>query len=149
MTVLHRRLLLAAPAVAALAGRTSAAGEGPVEIMQKYAVALQANDVEALVSLYTDNGVYVRPDFPAAVGHAALRTAYKEVFATLRVSLRFDIKEAEIHGDMAWVRSESTSKIKVLKSGAETSESYHQLVVFRREAGVWKIRSYLYSPAKA
>ena len=147
MNILPRRLLLAASAIAAVAGRTAQAGAGPAETMQKYAVALQTNNLDALVALFADNGVYVRPDFPAAAGRAALSAAYKEVFATLKVNVRFDIKEVEIEGDMAWLRSESSGKVKVLKTGVETDDRYHQLVVFHRESGAWKIRSYLYAPA--
>jgi uncharacterized protein (TIGR02246 family) len=148
MSVPSRRLVLAASAVVAFAGRAEAqVPDGPVKVMERYAAALQSRDVEALVALYTANGVFTRPDFPSAAGHDALRAAYKEVFATLQVSLRFDIREVEALGDIAWLRSNSSGKVKVLKTGVETSDSYHQLVVFRREAGSWKIRDYLYAPA--
>ncbi len=149
MSPLSRRLLLAASAVAAVAGRATAqAPEGPVQIMERYAAALQSNNLEALVALFADNGVYTRPDFPPAVGRSAVQAAFKTVFDTLKVNVRFDIKEVEITGDTAWVRSESSGKVKVLKTGVETNDFYHQLVVFHREQGAWKIRSYLYAPAR-
>ncbi len=150
MSALSRRLLLAAAAVAGLATRAEAqAPDAPARVMERYAAALQANDVEALVALYTDNGVFTRPDFAPAVGRDALRAAYKEVFATLKVSLRFHVQEVEVAGDLAWLRSGSTGTVKDLKTGKETADSYHQLVVFRRLGGAWKIREYLYAPAKS
>src|SRR5262249_23739889 len=77
-----RRLLLAAAAVAAASGAASAqpaAGDDPaqlVALMQRYASALRANDVETLVGLYAPDGVFMPDDRPAAVGPEALRAAY-------------------------------------------------------------------------
>src|SRR5437762_114304 len=73
----------------------------PVRIMERYAAALAANDVEGLVSLYAANGVFIRDEMKPVVGREALRTAYKEVFATLKVSLAFTIQEVEAVGDIA------------------------------------------------
>lgn len=151
MAVFSRRTLIAASGIAASGIATLAAAQPvdePVKLMDRYAAALQASDVESMVALYTANGVFTRPDFPPAVGRDALRTAYKQVFTTLKVSLRFDIHEVETLGDFAWLRSASTGKVKVLASGVESNDSYYQTVVFRREAGAWKIRNYLYAPAK-
>ena len=90
-------------------------------IMEKYAAALLANDVDALVALYTANGVFMREDMPAVVGRDALRAAYRQIFATLKLDLTFDVVEAEIAGDMGWLRAVSKGKIKVLATGVETS----------------------------
>ena len=142
-----RRCLLAGAAL--VAGAAKAAAQPvvePAKVMDRYAAALATNNVEALVVLYTDNGVFMRPQMPAAVGREALRQAYKDVFATLKVNLTFTVHEVEALGDMAWLRGTSNGRVKVLASGAESADSYHQLVVFRREAGAWKIRSYLYAP---
>ena len=114
-------------------------------IMEKYAAALRANDVDALVALYTANGVFMREDMPAVVGRDALRAAYRQIFATLKLDLTFDVVEAEIAGDMGWLRAVSKGKIKVLATGVETSNSFNEMIVFRREADGWKIRSCLYA----
>jgi len=119
------------------------------KILDSYSKALDANDVETLVGLYSPNGVFMREDMPAVIGRDALHASYKEVFATLKVGLSFKVQEAEQSGDLGWARSVSTGKVKVLASGAETTESYNQLIVFRKEGGAWKIRSYLYASNKA
>lgn len=144
-----RRALFAAAALAALTpiGAEAQGANDPAElaaVMQRYGEALKAGDVEALVGLYTANGVFMRQDMPAAVGREALRAAYRQVFASLKLDVAFSIQESEIAGDMAWLRSTSKGKVKVLSSGAETTNSFAELVVFRREPGGWKIRSYMY-----
>jgi ketosteroid isomerase-like protein len=143
-----RRTVVAAAALAAIAsGARAQPAADPaqlVSIMDRYAAALRSGNVEALVALYTNNGVFMRENMPAAVGRDALRAAYKEVFAALKVDLAFSIQETEVVGDIAWLRSTSKGKVKVLSSGAETVNSFGELVVFRREQGSWKIRSYMY-----
>ena len=149
MTKLSRRLALAA--MGSLAFASSAAAQPQQElmkIMERYAAALKARDVEALVGLYASNGVFVRENMPPAIGTVALRTAYKEIFDTLRVDLAFLVKEAETSGDLAWLRATSVGRIKLLASGQESDEAFNTLVVFRREGANWKIRSYLYASSR-
>lgn len=144
-----RRSLLAATALAAI-GAGGAMAQGAVDpaqlvaVMERYAAALRSGNADALVGLYTDNGVFMRENMPAAVGREALRVAYKEIFAALKVDLSFSIQETEVMGDMAWLRSTSKGRVKMLSSGVETANSFDELVVFRRDQASWKIRSYMY-----
>ena len=147
--VSSRRPLLAAIAATSVVGNARAQGsEDParlVAIMNEHAAALHANNVEALVALYAANGVFMREDMSAVVGRDVLRQAYREVFATLKVDLAFTIQETEVAGDMAWLRSTSAGRIRILATGVESADSFNQLIVFRRESSAWKIRSYLYA----
>ena len=111
----------------------------------KREIYLMCDDVEALVGLYAGDGVFMRENLPAVAGTDALRAAYRDLFAALKVELSFKILEAEVAGDMAWLRGLSTGRIKVLASGAETADSFNQLIVLRRVGGAWKIRCYLYA----
>ncbi len=147
-----RRALLAAAAVfSVLGGARAQSRDDParlVAIMESYAAALRANNVEALVALYTSDGVFMRDNMPAVVGREALRAAYREVFATLKVDLSFTIQETEVAGDLAWLRATSTGRIKILASGVEPADAFNLVVIFRRESGVWKIRSYIYASSR-
>jgi uncharacterized protein (TIGR02246 family) len=145
-----RRVLSLAAILTALASTAHAQAAAEFQkILDSYSKALDANDIETLVGLYTPDGVFMREDMPAVVGRDALRASYKNVFATLKVALGFKVQEAEQSGDLGWARSVSTGKVKVLATGAETSETYNQLVVFKKDGGAWKIRSYLYASTKA
>jgi uncharacterized protein (TIGR02246 family) len=145
-----RRALLAGGTAFALIGsaRAQPSGGDPgqiVAIMDRYAAALRSTDVEALVALYTSDGVFIRDDLPAAAGTDALRAAYRQVFATLKLDLAFAIQETEMAGDMAWLRAVSKGRIRTLSRGTEAVASFNELVVFRRQAAGWKIRSYMYA----
>jgi len=149
-SAVQRRAMLLAAGVAAIAGSAAADTVSDLQkIMDKYATALTAGDVETLVGLYSPKGVFMREEMKAVVGHDALRAAYKEVFAALKLDLQFTTREAEEAGDMAWLRSVSKGTVKVLKTGVEAKQGYNQLVVFRKEAGAWKIRAYLYGSNRA
>jgi ketosteroid isomerase-like protein len=148
-SAIQRRAMLVA-GVAAVAGSAAADTVGDLQnIMEKYAAALKAGDVETLVGLYSAKGVFMRDEMKAVVGQDALRAAYKEVFATLKVNLQFTVREAEEAGDMGWLRGVSKGTVKILKTGAESKQGYNQLVVFRKEGGAWKIRAYLYGATSA
>jgi ketosteroid isomerase-like protein len=144
----RRAALLALPVVA-LAG--AAWAEVPSEfrqILDAYAKALDGNDTETLVGLFSRDGVFMPEGLPAAVGPDALRAAFRNIFAMLKVGLRFTVQDGEQSGDLGWVRAASTGKVKVLATGAESEQSYAILVVFRRETGGWKIRNYLYAASQ-
>jgi ketosteroid isomerase-like protein len=142
---LPRRAMLVAAGFVAVAGNAAADTVSDLQkIMDTYATALKAGDVETLVGLYSPKGEFMREEMKAVVGQDALRAAYKEAFAALKVDLQFTIREAEEAGDMAWLRSVSKGTVKILKTGVDTKQGYNQLVVFRKEGGAWKIRAYLY-----
>jgi uncharacterized protein (TIGR02246 family) len=149
MTDFCRRTLIATASVAAFAA--SAKAEPALElgpILDKYAAALKAEDVEAAVRLFTANGIYIAPGHPAWVGRDALRTAFRQTFQRVTIDIDYDIQEAAKYRETGWLRSTAKGKVKLKAGGQEGVLSYNQLVVFEPEAGVWKIRSYAWTPAQ-
>ena len=147
-----RRALLAGAAVAVVATNARAHPSDDsaqlLAIMERYAAGLRWGTADALAALYTSDGVFIRDNLPAAAGTEAVRAAYRQVFATLKLDVAFEIKETEVVGDMAWLRATSKGRIKTLASGAEATESFNDVVIFRRTAAGWKIRCYMYNAAK-
>lgn len=145
-----RHVLCLAAVLAAFTGAARAQAVPEFQkILETYSAALDANDLETLVGLYSPNGVFMREGMKAAIGQDALRASYKAIFATLKVGLKFSVQEAGQSGDLGWARALSSGTVKMLSTGAETQDSFNQLVVFRREGGAWKIRSYLFASDKA
>jgi ketosteroid isomerase-like protein len=147
-----RRAVLAGAAVAMVANHARAqTPDDPAQllaIMERYAAGLRWGTADALVTLFTSDGVFIRDNLPPAAGTEALRAAYRQVFATLKLDLAFEIKETEVAADMAWLRATSKGRIKTLASGVEATESFNDVVIFRRTAAGWKIRCYMYNAAK-
>ncbi len=147
-----RRALLAGAAVAMVGSgvRAQPADDSAqlLAIMERYAAGLRWGAADALVALYTPDGVFIRDDLPAAAGTEALRAAYRQLFATLKVDLAFTIQETEVAGDMAWLRATSKGRIRTLASGVEATETFNTVVIFRRTPAGWKIRCYVYNASK-
>lgn len=115
------------------------------ELIKTYETALNASDLEGVLALYGSDGVFMPQHAPALVGRAAVRAGYEQVFATLRLNVRFEVHEVEETGDWAWARTSSAGRTRILAAGAEVAEGNNELFVFRRENGEWKIHRYLFS----
>jgi uncharacterized protein (TIGR02246 family) len=146
-----RRALLAGAAVAMVGSARAQTPDDSAQllaIMERYAAGLRWGTADALAALYTSDGVFIRDNLPPAAGTEAVRAAYRQVFATLKLDVAFEIKEIEVAGDMAWLRATSKGRVKTLASGAEATESFNDVVIFRRTPTGWKIRCYIYAAAK-
>lgn len=114
-------------------------------VLQSYENALNANDTDTILGLYGSEPVFMPQHAPALVGRDAVRAGYEQVFATIRLSIRFEIHEIEEAGDWAWARTSSAGRTQILAAGAEVTEGNNELFVFRREGGAWKIHRYLFA----
>ena len=115
------------------------------QVIRAYETALNANDVETILDLYSAEPVFMPQGAPALVGRAAVRAGYEQVFNTLKLNVRFAVHEIEEAGDWAWVRTISAGRTRVLAVGTEGDEGNMELFVFRREGGAWRIHRYLFA----
>lgn len=114
-------------------------------ILRSYEAALNANATHTILDLYGSEPVFMPQHAPALVGRAAVRAGYEQVFATIKLDVRFEIHEVEESGDFAWARTSSSGRTKILAAGIEVTEGNNELFIFRRENGSWKIHRYLFS----
>ena len=117
-------------------------------IFKTYEQALNTNDLETILGLYGGDPVFMPQHAPALVGRAAVRAGYEQVFATLKLAIRFDIHEIEVAGDWAWARTSSAGRTRILANDAEIEEGNNELFILRRESGVWKIHRYLFATTR-
>jgi ketosteroid isomerase-like protein len=114
-------------------------------VLRSYEAALNSSAVETILHLYGSEPVFMPQHAPALVGRDAVRAGYEQVFATIKLDVRFEIHEIEEAGDYAWVRTSSAGRTKILAAGVEVAEGNNELFIFRRENGAWKIHRYLFS----
>jgi len=148
-------LLAAAPAAQAQQPHAASAKlaavesrqQAPIEeVLNKYERALNTSDVTAAVQLYTDDGVFMAPENPAAVGTEVLRKAYTGVFQAIALKLKFEVVETQVLSpDWALLRTTSTGTVKVLANGAEVPGSNQELFVLHKTRGQWKIARYAFN----
>jgi uncharacterized protein (TIGR02246 family) len=113
--------------------------------LRAYEKALNANDIETILNLFSTEPVFMPEYAPALVGRDAVRAGYEQVFSTIKLNVRFNIHEIEEAGDWAWARTSSAGRTNILSTGAEVEEGNNELFVFRREDGAWKIHRYLFA----
>jgi uncharacterized protein (TIGR02246 family) len=117
-------------------------------VLKTYETALNNNDIETILGLYGSEPVFMPQNAPALIGRDAVRAGYEQVFATIKLTVRFDIHEVEAAGDWAWVRTSSAGRTHVLAAGVDVQEGNNELFVFRRENGAWKIHRYLFATSQ-
>ena len=115
------------------------------ELLKTYESALNTNDIERILAIYGNEPVFMPQHAPALVGRGAVRAGYEQVFASIKLNIRFEIHEIEETGDWAWARTSSAGRTRILAAGAEVAEGNNELFIFRREGGEWRIHRYLFS----
>lgn len=114
-------------------------------VLQSYEAALNTNDIDTILGLYGSEPVFMPQHAPALVGRDAVRAGYEQVFASIKLAIRFEVHEIEEAGDWAWARTSSAGRTRILAAGVEVAEGNNELFVFRRENGAWKIHRYLFA----
>jgi uncharacterized protein (TIGR02246 family) len=116
-------------------------------VLQKYQDALNASDTEAVMTLYTDDGVFMPPYSQSAIGVVDVRKAYDAVFKAITLSVKFDLAETvEMSPDWVFARTNSAGSTTDHATGSKNAEANQELFIFKRTSnGVWKIARYSFS----
>jgi uncharacterized protein (TIGR02246 family) len=117
------------------------------DLLAKYQDALNASDTDAIMPLYSEDGVFMPPYSQSAIGAAAVRKAYDAVFKAIKLSVKFNLAEiVEIAPDWAFARTNSAGMTTVNATGAKSDEANQELFIFRKgKDGSWKIARYSFS----
>jgi uncharacterized protein (TIGR02246 family) len=117
------------------------------KVLSTYQDALSASNTEAVMPLYTEDGVFMPPNNHSAVGKGAVRQAYDAVFKAIALNVKFTIAElVSMSPEWAFVRTNSAGSQKINATGAMSAEANQELFIFRKEAdGKWRIARYSFS----
>lgn len=116
-------------------------------VLRSYEKALVASDVDRVMKLYAEDGVFMPQHSPSQVGAEAVRAAYENVFKTIKLDITFDLVEvAKISPDWAYARTTSEGTVTVLANGTKLAEANQELFLLHKDsAGDWKIARYIFS----
>jgi uncharacterized protein (TIGR02246 family) len=117
-------------------------------VMASYNDALNGGSTDAVLPLYAEDGVFMPPYSPSAVGREAVRKAYDAVFRELKFNVRFVIAELVVMAPTwAYVRTNSGGTTGHSSTGKTTAEANQELFIFRKgEDSRWRIARYSFSP---
>lgn len=125
----------------------SATKEAITALLEKYNDALNASSTDAVMSLYAEDGVFMPPYSPSAVGAEALRKAYDAVFKAINLNVKFTIAEiVDLAPEWAFARTNSAGKTLDHATGTKSAEANQELFIFKKDSGSsWKIARYSFS----
>ena len=125
----------------------SATKEAVTALLAKYNDALNASSTDAVMPLYAEDGVFMPPYTPSAVGAEALRKAYDAVFRAIALNVKFTIAEiVELAPEWAFARTNSAGTTLDYATGTKSAEANQELFIFRKDRdGSWKIARYSFS----
>ena len=117
------------------------------ETLSAYSQALNSSDTNALMPLYAQDGVFMPPYSPSAVGLAEVRKAYDAVFASIQLTVKFKIAEiVEMSPDWVFARTKSAGTTLNHATGAISKEGNQELFIFHKEKdGKFRIARYSFS----
>ncbi|WP_422367494.1 YybH family protein [Pelagibius sp.] len=116
------------------------------QVLSNYETALNASDVDGVMRLYAQDGVFMPQHSPSSIGAGEVRAAYQAVFEAITLSITFDIAEIEpIASNWAFARTNSAGTVRIAATGAESPEANQKLFIFQKIDGDWKIARYSFS----
>jgi uncharacterized protein (TIGR02246 family) len=117
------------------------------DVLSAYNQALNSSDTNAVMSLYAQDGVFMPPYSPSAVGFDEVRKAYDAVFAAIQLTVKFNIAEIiEMSPEWVFARTNSEGTTLAHATGKTSKEANQELFIFRKEKdGKFKIARYSFS----
>ncbi len=114
-------------------------------VLDRYEKALNASDVDAVLELYADDGVFMPSSAPTAVGIESVRAAYEHVFTTIKLNIAFTVEEIVADGSIAFARTGSKGSVNIHADCTTVPDENRELFVFQKQDGVWKIARYMFN----
>jgi uncharacterized protein (TIGR02246 family) len=117
-------------------------------VLLAYEEALNTSDINKVLVLYAQDGIFMPTTFPTASGLAELEMAYTNVFKAIQLNIRFVIEEVIISGDIAFARTFSKGTALIHSTGQTITEENREFFLLRKEAAGWRIYRYMFNKAK-
>ena len=115
-------------------------------VLKAYEQVLNASDIAGVLTLYTEDGVFMAQHNLSAVGIHQVEAAYTGTFQAIDLNVEFDIVEIEVISDhWAFARTNSTGTVTINATGDKIPEGNQELFVLHKVGDNWKIARYAFS----
>lgn len=118
------------------------------KLLFTYRDALNTSDVNKVLPLYTNDGVFMPTNAPSAIGQEQVKAAYEYVFSQIQLNIEFYIDEIVINGDYAFARTTSKGTTFIHANKQTVAEENRELFVLQKTNGQWKIARYMFNKMK-
>ena len=106
--------------------------------IEKWCEAEAARDLDAKMSLFTSDVVWIEPGKPILVGQDDVRTMHEAAWKDTQWQCTGTVDEVQVLGEWGFVRGTFSGKF-TPSDGPTTSSSGRFINVVRQEGGHWKI----------
>lgn len=103
-----------------------------------YMESIRKADIERLLSLYTDDVVFLPPNQPQFSGKENLRKWFLNYFNYYQPAEQFHISSLNTKGDNAYLVCTYQVSLKVNQSGEQLVDQGKSIFLFKRQKGNWK-----------
>jgi len=118
------------------------------KVLFTYGEALNTANVNAVLQVYTADGVFMPTTLPTATGTAQLKESYTNIFNTIQLNVKFAIEEVVVTGDVAFARTSSKGTVLIFANKQVLQEENREFFFLKKEGGAWKISRYMFNKAK-
>jgi uncharacterized protein (TIGR02246 family) len=116
-------------------------------VLQSYETALNASDVDNVMTVYMSDGVFMPENAPSAVGTDKVKDAYTYVFGAMTFDVELQVEEiVQLAPNWAFVRTNSVGFVTLHAAGIRVPAANHELFIFQKGSdSEWKIARYCFS----
>jgi uncharacterized protein (TIGR02246 family) len=118
------------------------------KLLFSYRDALNTSDVNKVLPLYTNDGVFMPSNAPSAFGQEQVKAAYEFVFSQIQLNIEFYIGEIVVNGDYAFARTTSKGTTLIHANKQTVAEENREIFVLQKTNGQWKIARYMFNKMK-
>lgn len=118
------------------------------KLLFSYRDALNASDVNKVLPLYTNDGVFMPSNAPSAIGQEQIKGSYEFVFSQIQLNIEFFIDEIVVNSGYAFARTTSKGTTLIHANGQTVPEENRELFVLQKVSGQWKIARYMFNKMK-
>jgi len=115
-------------------------------LLKDYIEAENAGDVNAKLSLFTDDAVLMPPNEPTVSGKDAIRSWQQATYDQVALQVTDTLEELKLFGDWGFARGSYSADINLKAGGKLPQEDGKFLVIIKRQPdGFWKIACDMWS----
>ena len=129
------------------AGTSATALGGIIGTVERLIDADNTRDLEAVLSCYTDDVVWLPPGDAPVQGKLAVSARYESLFAACVIQLTLEITEASADGRTGFAWGTTRGTITPVGGGAAIPVDDKFLAVLREEDGHWRVARLAWSPS--
>jgi uncharacterized protein (TIGR02246 family) len=108
------------------------------EVVETWHRATAAGDVARVLSLMTEDAIFLAPERAPMQGRQAFERALRDLLATHTITSKGQVREVVVSGDLAYAWTDLTVAITAREGSQPVERSGPTLSIFRRQAdGRW------------